>query len=182
MVRQLETKLTDYTIRAATKEDAESYKALRLRALKNNPEAFGSSYEERSKQDIEFFRQRIPEENSDNLLLFVEKDSNLVGMMGFLRVNRLKQNHNAFIWGVYIDPEARGNGLGRKMMAQIMNHARQIEGLRQVQLSVVTSNSAALKLYQSFGFTIWGTEPEALKVGDKFYDEYYMVCHLTLTP
>jgi RimJ/RimL family protein N-acetyltransferase len=179
MQRRLGAKLTEYIIRAATKEDAEAFKALRLRALKNNPEAFGSSYEERSKQDIDFFRRRIPEENSDNLLLFVEKDSNLVGMMGFVRVDSLKSNHKAFIWGVYIDSEARGNGLGRKMMTQIMNHARHIEGLRQVQLGVATNNTAALKLYQSFAFTIWGTEPEALKVGDEFYDEYYMLYQLT---
>lgn len=78
MVHQLENKLTEYTIRAAIKDDAETYKSLRLRALKNNPEAFGRAYEESVEKDIDYFRQRIPEKNNDSLLLLLEKNNVLV--------------------------------------------------------------------------------------------------------
>lgn len=90
-----------------------------MRALKNDPEAFGSSYEESSQQDLEFYRERIPEADSDSLILVVEMDGHFVGMMGFVREKRLKSQHKAFVWGVYVDPKARGNGLARKMMGQI---------------------------------------------------------------
>ena len=170
--------MAEYVIRPMQKSDAEAYRTLRLNALETNPEAFGSSYEESREQPIEFYRGRIPEPDSDSVIFVTEKDGHFVGMMGFVRQTRLKQAHSSFIWGVYIAPEARGNGLGRKLMEHVMAHATQLKGLRQIQLSVVTSNTAALKLYQSFGFEIWGTEPEALMVGDAFYDEHYMAYRL----
>lgn len=171
--------MSDYIIRSMQKGEAEAHRMLRLNALKNNPEAFGSSYEESIEMPLDIFEQRIPEPDSENRLIVVEKEGRLLGMMAFIRETRMKQRHIGFIHGVYVEPEARGKGLARKMMEHIMAHVRQLDGLRNVQLSVVTSNTSALQLYQSFGFEIWGTEPEALKVGDTFYDEYHMLCYLT---
>jgi ribosomal protein S18 acetylase RimI-like enzyme len=167
--------VAEYIIRPLQKNEAEAYRILRLSALQNNPEAFGSSYEESVVLPLEAFAERIPDKNSESVIFVAEVEGKLVGMMGFLRSDRLKQKHSSSIWGVYVAPEARGHGLGRKLMDAIMTHAKQVEGLRKVTLSVITSNTAALKLYQSFGFEIWGTELEALKVGDVFYDEYHMV-------
>src|SRR5262245_378212 len=143
------------------KTDAEAYQELRLRALQTNPEAFGGSYEESREQGIEFFRQRIPELDSDNVIFVAEVDGQLMGMMGLVRNTPQKMKHRATIWGVFVDPALRGKGVGRQLMEAILNHARQINGLRHVTLSVVTTNTTALRLYESFGFTIWGTELES---------------------
>jgi len=160
------------------KTDAEAYRTLRLQALKTNPEAFGSSYEESVEQDLGFYRGRIPEENSDSLIFVVEKEGQFFGMMGFLRSERRKQAHSATIWGVFVASELRGKGYGYKLMDAVMTHARQLDGLRKIGLSVIADNTAALKLYQSFGFEIWGTEPEGNKVDDIFYDYHHMICRL----
>lgn len=161
-------------IRKMVKTDAEVYRDLRLRALQTNPEAFGGSYEDSREHDLDFFRGRIPEPDSDSVIFVAEDDGQLMGMMGLLRPERQKMKHRAMIWGVFVDPQVRGKGLGRQLMDTMMTHVRQLDGLRHVSLSVVTANTAALKLYESYGFTIWGTEPETLLVEGTYYDEYYM--------
>lgn len=165
-------------IRKMVKADAEAYRELRLKALQTNPEAFGSSYVESVKQPLEFFRNRISEPDSDNVIYVAEEDDKLIGMIGFLRYERIKMKHRADIWGVYVDVPARGKGVARQLMQHIIDHARQIKGLRQILLGVVTSNTRALRLYESFGFVIWGTEPESIYVNGVYYDEHYM--HLSL--
>ena len=45
----------------------------------------------------------------------------------------------------------------------------------QLHLTVVTSNTAAVKLYEKNGFRIYGTEPRSLKISDVFYDEHMMI-------
>lgn len=53
----------------------------------------------------------------------------------------------------------------------------QLESLPQVsdiQLSVSEDHPHALKLYESYGFAVWGREPHALKLLDGVYDELHM--------
>jgi len=42
------------------------------------------------------------------------------------------------------------------------------------RLSVVSSNRAAIRLYESFGFNAWAIDTEALKVGDVYHHETLM--------
>jgi RimJ/RimL family protein N-acetyltransferase len=43
---------------------------------------------------------------------------------------------------------------------------------------MVTNNDVAVRLYELFGFTIFGEERHALKIGRQYYDEYLMVLNL----
>ena len=56
--------------------------------------------------------------------------------------------------------------------------AREMDGLEQVNLCVVSNNERAKKLYQSVGFEIYGTERNALKYNDRYFDEDLMALHL----
>jgi hypothetical protein len=47
--------------------------------------------------------------------------------------------------------------------------------VEQVQLLVVTDNERARRLYVSEGFVIYGLERRALKLGERYLDEYLMV-------
>lgn len=51
-----------------------------------------------------------------------------------------------------IDPDRQGEGLGRALMRHLLEHAS-AERLTIVLLEVRKSNNAALRLYQSLGFT-----------------------------
>ena len=53
-----------------------------------------------------------------------------------------------------------------------------MEGLEQINLCVVSDNIKAKKLYKSFGFLTYGTEQKAMKIDNRYLDEYLMVLYL----
>ena len=63
--------------------------------------------------------------------------------------------------------------MGKKIIDKIIAAAS--EYATQIHCSVLVGNEPATKLYEKCGFTIYGTEPRHLKIGDRFYDEYLMV-------
>ncbi len=60
-------------------------------------------------------------------------------------------------------------------MAEALARATPLPGLEQVHLAVVATNAAAVTLYRSLGFTVYGRDPRALKLGDRYVDEELMV-------
>jgi ribosomal protein S18 acetylase RimI-like enzyme len=74
-----------------------------------------------------------------------------------------------------VAPEARGRGLGRRLGEDSLVRARDA-GYRAMQFNfVVTTNAAAVRLWQSLGFTIIGTSPGAYRHAQLgFVDAYVM--------
>jgi L-amino acid N-acyltransferase YncA len=83
-----------------------------------------------------------------------------------------------FVLGMYVPPAMRGHGAGKALMQELIAQAKQLEGLEQLHLAVVTTNYAAYQLYLSLGFEVYGTMPHAMKMGEQYWDEYLMVLHL----
>jgi ribosomal protein S18 acetylase RimI-like enzyme len=166
-------------VRKLTEADAAEFQQLRLRALRDDPEAFSASYEESHTVPLARVAQRLREESTtgDNCILGAFETS-LVGMVGFMREPGLKEQHKGFIWGMYVQPDRRGQGIGKALLAQVIAHAEHVTGLVQVHLSVVTTQEAARHLYRSLGFEVYGLEPRALKVRGQYLDEEYMVLRL----
>ena len=102
----------------------------------------------------------------------------LVGIAGCHRDRGAKQRHIAHIWGVYVIPERRGTGLGRKIFVAAVERARAWPDLEQLWLDVTTVNKGARALYASCGFTRIAIKPRVLKVGDSYYDEELMALNL----
>ncbi len=103
----------------------------------------------------------------------------LMGTAGFVRETQPKMRHKGRIWGVYLNAELRGQGVGRRMMQALLERATKIDGVEQILIGVTTTQAAAIALYPSLGFTTWGKESRALKVGDSYIDEEYMVLQVT---
>ena len=72
-------------------------------------------------------------------------------------------------------PEERGGGICRKMMQALLNRGSAIDGVEQVLLSVAATQESAIRLYRSLGFESFGREPRALRIGDRYIDEEYMI-------
>jgi ribosomal protein S18 acetylase RimI-like enzyme len=99
----------------------------------------------------------------------------LVGMAGFQRGNGPKRRHKGMVWGVYVTPAKRGQGVGRKLLQEVLGRAAKVGGLEQIMISVTTTQEAAVALYRSLGFESFGREPNALKIGESYVGEEHMI-------
>ena len=165
-------------IRKLTEEDVEALWSLRLRALQDNPEAFGSTYEETLQRGKESYRQRLRQPHNETFFIGAFEEESLVGIVGFYRESGLKGQHKGYIISMYTAPDQRGRGIGKALVAEAIAQARTIPGLEQLLLAVVTSNTAARQLYRSIGFEAYGLEPRAMKQGDQYWDEELMILRL----
>ena len=161
-------------VRELTPEDAEAYRPLRLEALQSAPSAFASSFEEEADRDLDVVRERLrggPDRANFGAFL----DARLVGTSAIFRMPRLKERHKAYLVGMYVAPAARRTGVGRALVAAVLDRARAMPGLRQVLLGVEAGNAPARALYEGFGFEPFGYERAALVVDGAAYDEVHMV-------
>jgi ribosomal protein S18 acetylase RimI-like enzyme len=165
---------------AESPTDIEQYWQVRNQGLKEFPDAFTTSYEEGIATAPEKLAKRFGGGNSDDFVIgaFSATDK-LLGCTGFERETRAKQRHKGKVIGMYVIPDARGTGLGRKILAALLAEAEQLKGLEQIILSVTHSNEGARSLYLSMGFVGFGIERNAIKVGQNYYDKEFMAFTLT---
>lgn len=72
----------------------------------------------------------------------------------------------------FVAPWARGRGIGRRIVAEIEQLAREL-GLRVLNLDLRDTQRAAIGLYESMGYTRWGTHPFYAFVEDRFVPGHY---------
>lgn len=162
------------TVRLLTPDDLVEYRELRLLALRTSPTAFGSSYEEEARFRRSVFASRLAGRSGLQLFgAFVGE--RLVGMVGLGRLTARKERHRAEVRSMFVRPDARGSGIGRRLLTHVLGVAAGIEGLRQLTLTVTAGNDAARRLYEAHGFTSYGQAPEALFVDGSYYDDVLMV-------
>lgn len=79
---------------------------------------------------------------------------------------------------MYVIPEKRGNGFAKMLLKTAIEQAKRTQGIEQINLTVVSTNVSAKRLYDSLGFEQFGVERRALKVGKAYFDEIHMVLFL----
>lgn len=156
-------------IRVLSAEDGVAYHALRLRALRDHPEAFGALLEDWERRTIEQVGARLADHADESQTIGALVDGALVGTITLLREGG-KGRHRARIVGMYVAPEQRRLGIGRRLLDEAVRRARRIEGLRMVMLDVADGNDSARGLYLSAGFVPHFVDREAMLVGDRYVD------------
>lgn len=167
----------ELTIRLLSEADVEIFWPLRLQALQNEPQSFGADFDEARATPRSDVKKRL--ECSENSFVLGAFWPHLVGLAGFFRKPGIKNRHKGTIWGVYVDPSFRGQGISRELMKRAIDHARQLPALESLILTVTAHNQAALNLYSSLGFTEYGLESQALKLNGSYFDEVLMEFKLT---
>jgi ribosomal protein S18 acetylase RimI-like enzyme len=170
--------MIDVEVRPLTDRDAAAYWNLRLEALEQEPASFAESAEEHRATPIELAAARLRQGDDASFVLGAFLSGELVGMAGFFRQKHLKARHKGRIWGVYVRVNYRRQGIGRALFWALLKKVKTLPGLEQVDLTVSGSQVAAKTLYRSLGFETFGVERAALKIGDQYFDEEYMVLRL----
>jgi ribosomal protein S18 acetylase RimI-like enzyme len=164
-------------IRRLAPADALSYRALRLRALCEHPDAFTSSWEDDREQPVEASAARL----AGHAFWGAFQGAELYGFVGLERESRAKNRHKATVVGMYVAPEVAGQGVGRALLAALLAHARSA-GLGSLVLTVTEGNAQAQRLYRSAGFHSFGIEPDAIRVDGRSYAKNHMHLDLGTAP
>lgn len=164
-------------VRVLNVDDAVAFREVRLRALKEHPEAFGSSYEEEQGLEVEEMAGWLTT-TSDSIMFGAYEGEALVGTLGLRRFGRMKSSHRASLGVMYVAPEARGKGMGKALVEAAMTKAKAMEGLEDVVLAVTVGNDSARRLYLKAGFQPYGIDPRYLHVGEQYFDIEWMILRI----
>lgn len=166
-------------IRLLDRHDAPAYQALRLQALRDSPHAFSASHDDEAGRSLDEVVARIMPAADGSVRTFgVFADGELAGFVALIHPQRKKLRHGAELAGMYVAPAHRRRGLGVALLQAVIAHARAIDGVRQLGLSVNATNTAARALYRSMGFVPWGVQPRALRIDGMFHDEEHQLLRL----
>ncbi|MEM9634935.1 MAG: GNAT family N-acetyltransferase [Pseudomonadota bacterium] len=127
------------------------YRAVRLRALADTPDAFLRTFAEEEAFPEEDWRRRL----SSGAKTFVAVlDGSDVGLV--TGAYRRDQSGVAGLVGMWVAPEARQRGIGLALVQRVIDWA-QTAGFEQLILDVADSNLSAISLYERAGFQPTGS-------------------------
>ncbi|MDE2430865.1 MAG: GNAT family N-acetyltransferase [Burkholderiales bacterium] len=157
------TAFTAPTIRLLSAHEWALYRAARLRALTDSPDAFGSTLASEQERTDDAWSTRLA------LACTSGKDHPLIAMQG--------EHVAGLVWGkvdsenadcvnvfqMWVAPESRGYGVGKQLLQAVIDWARGRQA-RCLQLGVTCGDTPAMRLYLRAGFKPVGAT-EALREG-----------------
>lgn len=140
-------------IRWIRPDEVEVYRAFRLRALADAPDAFGDSYALAIARPPTFWHERVARTSAgvDNVLMVASDEASdaWLGMTGCFVTD--PEEGVALVVSVWVAPEARRRRLARRLLDAVVEWARE-RRIGTLRLWVVESNHRARGLYQGAGF------------------------------
>jgi ribosomal protein S18 acetylase RimI-like enzyme len=139
-------------IRRIAPGEAELLRELRLRSLREDPLAFGSTYEREAAPGARDWERWAAQGAAGERQAFfvVEPADGLAS--GAIHD---PDESVAHLYGVWVAPEARGTGAGRALINAVVQWAA-AAGARRLVASVTEGNDAAARLYAGAGFVDTG--------------------------
>ncbi len=137
--------MSDIEIVLLRPDEGERLREVRLRALRDSPDAFGSSYDREIAFPPEKWTERLS--NPDARYWAATRDGADVGM-----VCVLLEETGAHLLSMWVAPEARKGGVASRLVDAAVEWAR-TTGAEEIGLWPVDRNHAARALYARKGFT-----------------------------
>jgi RimJ/RimL family protein N-acetyltransferase len=170
--------LPELSVRALVEADLEAYKALRDHALAHHEEAFTSDAATEAQRTAQSYRARLGSDSNGDFTLGAWRGDRLVGAISCERDPRSKVRHIGHIVGTMVAADQQSQGVGRALLDALIARASADDELHQLTLTVTAGNHAAVRLYESAGFSRYGTLPRAIRVAGRFFDKDLMLLNL----
>ena len=155
-------------VRPLTSADAETYRELRLAALREHALAFVTDLREEETVPIDAIRKRLEGETA--VTWGAIDDERLIGIATLLWTTRLRQRFRATIVGMYVLPDRRRQGIASELLRACIERAHALPEVEEVCLCVTSGNDAARAAYIKFGFQPDYVEPRYFKHAGEYYD------------
>lgn len=142
------------------------YKDLRLRALADSPDAFGSTLaQEQNRSDAEWASRLAAGADSWDFPLVAEVDGKPIGL-AWGRIE-LSSPAVANLYQMWVAPSHRHLGAGRMLLEAVIAWAR-AKNASYLELGVTDGNDPARRLYSRAGFEPVG-QPQPLRPGSALW-------------
>ncbi|MDJ0777765.1 MAG: GNAT family N-acetyltransferase [Gammaproteobacteria bacterium] len=152
--------------------DARALNRLTQRALREHPTAFTTdvaAVARRRDDEVAAHLRELRRGRGFRLGAF-DDAGNLVGTVRLNPRSGSRLAHSADLIFLYVCAEAQNRGIGRALIQRAIELAREIDGLRQLELSVSSDSPAARHLYESLGFRATGVLKRQIRVDDDYHD------------
>ena len=138
------------TLHRTNVTDAKILKSIRLRALKDSPTAFASTYEKESQlTDDDWVKRAVERDDGIRSIGYLAFDGDRpCGLAG-----GYFPDHRPIVYlvSMWVEPQARRQGVGQLLVDAVYQWATQ-RGAHEVLLEVTTINQAAITFYERIGF------------------------------
>jgi len=137
-------------VRRLRPDEAGLLRDVRLRALREAPEAFATRYDEARARPPQYWAELASDSDARVSIVALDGDRGVGLVSGWLL-----ESGNAWLARLWVDPGARGAGVGLRLIEAVADWARE-RGAPVLELSVTANNTAAAALYASAGFAETG--------------------------
>ena len=130
---------------------------------------------------LDDFNSTFPTKNKeDSFTLGAYYENILTGVVSFSRDgnDREKLRHKGILFRMYVSNEYRGKGIAKKLIVELIKRVENSKDIEQINLTVISNNDNAKKLYEKFGFETFGSERNAIKWKGKYFTEDQMTLKL----
>ena len=118
---------------------------------------------------LESIHDWVSENAKNNVAQFIALDADrVVGWCDIAPGQRIGSQHVGNL-GMGVVPEYRRRGIGKALLSAALSSAKE-KGFERVELEVFASNSAALALYDQFGFLEEGIKRKTWKLDERYDD------------
>lgn len=132
-----------------TASDAQRFRMLRLRALRDSPDAFGATYEQAFARAIEEWSRQL----ADIPTFVAVRDGVDIGLAR--SADDKDESTSGWLISLWVAPEARRRGVAGALIDLVIDNAR-ARGLTKLLLDVADTNAGAIELYDRKGFVRTG--------------------------
>ena len=153
-------------------QDWRDLQAIRLEALRSEPAAYSSTYEETLSWSDEDWRRRLA--NDRRMHLLARARSRPIGIIGGYLGSDEGDDSVAVVFGMYVTREHRGRGIGRLLLTSLIDRLSAFPHITTIRLGVTETQEPARRLYESADFRVVGKTEEGIVVDDRRYDELIM--------